>query len=149
MAKYNALQIAKWFIKRGMADDKAGFGELVSNLKLQKLLYYAQGCSLALNDKPLFDDKLYAWDHGPVVPSVYHKYKDYGSCGIEFEEDCDKLDGETVNLLEQVYNVFGQYSAWKLREMTHSETPWKKTEQSAVIPTDLIKDYFKKNYIAE
>lgn len=50
-------------------------GEPLTNLKLQKLLYYAKGWYLALYDKPLFNDKIEAWVHGPVVPSIYHAFK--------------------------------------------------------------------------
>jgi len=43
-------------------------GDLISNLKLQKLVYYAQGSSLALWGNPLFSEKIEAWLHGPVIP---------------------------------------------------------------------------------
>jgi uncharacterized phage-associated protein len=51
----------------------------MSNLKLQKLMYYAQGFSLVLFNKPLFPERIEAWIHGPVIPAVYHKYKGYGA----------------------------------------------------------------------
>ncbi|WP_208932366.1 Panacea domain-containing protein [[Haemophilus] ducreyi] len=48
-------------------------GDLISNLKIQKLVYYAQGFSLAINNKPLFSEKIQAWTHGPVTPELYNK----------------------------------------------------------------------------
>ncbi|MFD2419431.1 Panacea domain-containing protein [Amycolatopsis pigmentata] len=69
-AHYNASTVAKWFVAWAEADDEA----TLSNLKLQKLLYYAQGHYLALTGRPLFDDEIQAWSHGPVVPAVYRQW---------------------------------------------------------------------------
>jgi len=84
---------------------------------------------VAITGEPLFEDKIEAWEHGPVVLSIYHKYKRYGSSGIPYDETFDDslLDSLMASILEQVYQEFGQYSAWKLRNMTHEETPWKET----------------------
>lgn len=116
---------------------------------LQKLLYYAQGCYLAMKDKPLFNENILAWEHGPVVNEVYQEYKQNGSNPIVFDEpyDIKKVDNETRAILEEVFDVFGQYSAWKLREMTHEEAPWKETVRNDVIDREKIKDFFKKEYI--
>ncbi len=149
---YKVEEIVKWFLARNRADYKMGYtDEFITNLKLQKLLYYAQGCVLALTDKPLFDEEIEAWEHGPVVPKIYHEYKMYGKSEIEFDEPFDEnlIDRDIQNILESVYNEFGQYSAWKLRNMTHSETPWKETAKNNNISKCLIKEYFKANYIEE
>lgn len=149
MAKHTAAQVAKWGLAHNrIATDEEG-AEYISNLKLQKLLYYAQGVFLAVTDKPLFDDDIVAWLQGPVVESVYHQYKANGAQGIPFDEDFDfsEFTPEENELLTEVYDVFGQYSALKLRNMTHEETPWKETKQNDVIPLQIIKDYFKKEYI--
>lgn len=149
MKKHTASQVAKWFLahNRITADEEGG--EYISNLKLQKLLYYAQGCFLAVTDQPLFNDAIVAWQHGPVVESVYHQYKKNGAEGIPFDEDFDFSDftNDENDLLTQVYNIFGQYSAWKLRNMTHNETPWQETAQNTVISIEKIKEYFKKEYL--
>lgn len=151
MAKHTAAQVAKWVLAHNrIATDEEG-AEYISNLKLQKLLYYAQGVFLAVTDKPLFDDDIVAWLQGPVVESVYHQYKANGAQGIPFDEDFDfsEFTPEENELLTEVYDVFGQYSALKLRNMTHEETPWKETKQNDVIPLQIIKDYFKKEYIEQ
>ena len=89
MAKHTAAQVAKWVLAHNrIATDEEG-AEYISNLKLQKLLYYAQGVFLAVTDKPLFDDDIVAWLQGPVVESVYHQYKANGAQGIPFDEDFD------------------------------------------------------------
>lgn len=146
----SASEVAKWFLARNnvaMAEDGA---ENISNLKLQKLLYYAQGVYLAITGKPLFYDNIVAWKHGPVVVDVYHEYKEFGANGITLSDDFvdPHFNEETESILEDVYNEFGQFSAWKLREMTHNEDPWKETEQSKVIDKQLIKTYFETVYVA-
>lgn len=149
--KYTSFDIAEWFLwynnKVIMADSDADY---ISNLKLQKLLYYAQGSFLAIKDQLLFDEDLLAWEHGPVVSEVYQKYKKYHSSGIPFDEEYkNNITKEDESLLKEVYRVFGKYSAWGLREMTHNETPWKETKRNGVISVESIKEYFKKHYVEE
>lgn len=140
-----ARQVADFFLSK--ADDDAG--DLISNLKLQKLLYYAQGFYLALNDKPLFEEEIYAWTHGPVVPSIYDEFKEHGQAGIPKPAESPTFDEETVGLLDEVYTVFGQFSAWKLRNMTHEEPPWKRTKSGQVISKDALREYFKTQVTCE
>ena len=149
MAKYTAMKIAEWFLYYNNFIMSESDADMITNLKLQKLLYYAQGCYLALKDEVLFDDPIVAWDHGPVVESVYHNYKEYRSNGIEFIGDFENtLLKEDEDILKEVYKIFAKYSAWGLRNMTHEETPWKETKKNDVISTESIKKYFKENYIA-
>lgn len=146
---YSALEIAKWFLAENKVRMIDGDAEYITHLKLQKLLYYAQGCYYATKDVLLFKENILAWEHGPVVNEVYQVYKEYKSNPIIFEEEYDlsSIDDETSGILKEVFDVFGQYSAWKLREMTHSETPWKTTQKDNVIDVEKIKVYFKENYI--
>lgn len=149
-ALYSALDIAKWFLNynyqlREFLDEDT---DDISNLKLQKLLYYAQGSFLALRNEILFIEPIVAWKHGPVVEDVYHEYKENGASGIKnFEAPYNKIDSNTENLLIEVYDVFGKYSAWGLREMTHNEDPWKNTKQSETISNESIKKYFEEHYV--
>lgn len=145
---YSASLIAKWFLFYNDTLLEREDSDLISNLKLQKLLYYAQGCYLALKDEPLFYERIVNWMHGPVVEEVYYEYRKYGSKGIEYQGDYDgSISEETVAVLEEVFRVFGKYSAWGLRNMTHEEDPWKNTCQNQVISNESIKEYFQKNYI--
>ena len=70
----NIFDVADFFVylANQLEDDQ------ISNLKLNKLLYYAQGTHLARTGKPLFENAIEAWQYGPVVPEVYQKYK---ACG--------------------------------------------------------------------
>jgi len=127
--------------------DETNEGDGISNLKLQKLAYYAQGFYSAIFNKPLFDNDIYAWTHGPVVQDLYHEYKKFGSNRIPVPTDFNpiSLEKEEFELIEEVFEVFGQYSAWKLRNMTHEESPWLNYEANAeTIPLPEITDYFKK-----
>lgn len=146
--RYTAQQIAHWILAYNEYIKAEKDADSISNLKMQKLLYYSQCAHLAIYDKPLFDDPIEAWLHGPVVPSVYHEYKGCGANGIEPEGfDMREIDSETRGFLEMVYDGFAQYSAWKLREMTHEETPWRETPQNGTIAHRAMQKYFTENYI--
>ena len=128
-----------------LAQVDAEVGDLISNLKLQKLAYYAQGFYLAFYDTPLFPEQIEAWTHGPVVPKLYHAYKEYGANAILSPTDVDfsKYDQDTKEFLDEIYFVFGQFSAWKLRNMTHEEPPWSNVAKEAgVITHAAMKKYF-------
>ncbi|MGA8142178.1 MAG: type II toxin-antitoxin system antitoxin SocA domain-containing protein, partial [Desulfobaccales bacterium] len=74
----SCVDVAKYFLS--LTDEESG--ELISNLKLQKLVYYAQGFHLVFYDTPLFSERIEAWTYGPVVPDLYHEYKSHGPCSI-------------------------------------------------------------------
>lgn len=137
----NIKDVANAFIRLSEPD----FGDGLSNLKLQKLLYYVQGFNLALHDVPMFENEIKAWDHGPVVPEVYQLYKQYGSSYIPVDEDVElsSLTKKDTKLINEVNQVYGQFSAWKLRDMTHRESPWKETQSNDIITHKKLKKFFK------
>jgi uncharacterized phage-associated protein len=136
------FDVAKYFLAQASEDA----GDLISNLKLQKLVYYAQGFQLALYGTPLFPEPIEAWTNGPVVPVLYEYYQKYGAGAIPYpyDVDFDLYDEKTRSLLDEVYRVFGQFSAWKLRNMTQAEYPWKlAAHTSSEISQQSMKEYFK------
>lgn len=139
---YSVLDIANKLLF--LADD--GNGELMSNMKLQKMLYYQQGYHLALFDEPLFEEDLEAWMYGPVVPSVYEHYKINGSKGIQPEKSVIKLTNKEEALFNEVYRIYGVYSATGLMNLSHSEKPWNSvpTGTGNVISKSTLKMFFKK-----
>lgn len=147
----NCFEVADYFLAKAGVQADEETGDLISNLKLQKLVYYAQGFHLALHDKPLFEERIEAWMHGPVVPDLYHEYKHFGAEGIPGPQiDLTKYDADTRELLDEVYTVFGQYSAWKLRNMTHEEKPWiDAAPLAAIITHEAMRDYFKTLVVGE
>ncbi len=136
--------VANYFL--ASVDEEAG--DSLSNLKLQKLCYYAQGYHLALRDKPLFSDEIQAWEHGPVIPSLYRAYRQFGAGPIPRPRNFDPiaaLDADTRDILAEVNEVFGQFSASKLRNMTHAEPPWLSAYQqgpSTAISHEAMRNYF-------
>ena len=138
---YNALDIAKYLITLASPEEE----DLITNLKLQKLLYYAQGFHLALFGKPLFSERIEAWQYGPVVPEIYRFYKQYGSNSLPQPDNfnIDEYDEETQELLNEVYEVYGQYTAPTLMRFTHQEIPWKETPLNEEISHNLMKAYFE------
>jgi len=136
------FDVANYFLTKN--DDEEA-GELISNLKLQKLVYYAQGFHLAMFDEPLFGESIEAWTHGPVIPDLYHVYKScsYGPIPLPEDFDLSSIPREKKEFLDEVFEVFGQYSALKLRDMTHEEPPWRDTPSGGVISHELMRDYFK------
>ncbi len=136
------MEIVKFFLKLQNADTDSG--DVITNLKAQKLLYYAQGINLAKTRQPLFNDDFVAWQHGPVIPSLYRKLKDFGKKQIDLPDDLDldKFSDEQMDILISVYKTYGQFSAWKLRDMTHQEAPWKNVNINDIITKQSIQDFF-------
>lgn len=137
----------------------------VSNLKLQKLLYLVQAYFLISKKEhnPCFDEKIEAWDFGPVIPKAYREYKQYGSGDIPdiksyilFDEDDiwnskrveftdNVIKDEDKVLIDRVIDKFKDYSATDLVSLTHRQSPWINayaTHQINEIPLDAIREYF-------
>jgi uncharacterized phage-associated protein len=126
-------------------------GSYLSNLKLQKLLYYAQAWHLALYGIPLFDEEFEAWVHGPVIPSLYAKYKKFGWKPILEEVEKPEFHEELQNFLDEVTEEYFMLDAFELEMMVHRETPWIESRgglpidepSHAIISQQSMKDYFK------
>ena len=117
----NALDIARYFLCR--VDREAG--DTISPLKLQKLVYYAQAWSLVFRNKPLFFQDIEAWVSRPIICDVWDEYKPYHYRDIPPPEELEiKFAKDEVEVLEEVWDAYGELSARHLKELTHSETPW-------------------------
>lgn len=148
MNTLSAVDVANEIIRVAHATGKS-----ISNMKLQKLLYLAQGIHLAIkNDTPLFSDPVEAWKYGPVIPSVYHKFKIYFSADIPathpFTGDGAALDEDQKKIIARVVELYGGLSAISLSNFTHlQESPWfsvyNANSFSTEIPTSSISAYFK------
>ncbi|KHD06141.1 hypothetical protein PN36_00930 [Candidatus Thiomargarita nelsonii] len=152
MSTYQVNQIADWFL--ASIDREAG--DTISHLKLQKLMYYTQAWSLAINGKCLFDEDFEAWTHGPVLPSLWHRFKELGWDSIPpsaISSKCD-LVTEDEKLLLDILNSYGDLSAKHLEELTHSETPWREARGNLPIEVsstqniskELMREYYQKLY---
>lgn len=116
----SALNVALYFI---FVAEKAQ--RRLTNKKLQKLLYYAQAWSLALKGVPMFKEDIEAWIHGPVIPVVYRHYKKYGSGVLEEKTKfVAAILSRHIDILDEVWRVYGKYDADYLELLTHNEEPW-------------------------
>ncbi|EUJ41990.1 Panacea domain-containing protein [Brochothrix campestris] len=158
---YDALDIAKYIIGKSEGG--------ISNLRLQKTMYFLQGEYLAEYGKPLFDDIIEKWRLGPVTPSVYYNYNQFGSNPITEEKelyvtksnvvwksfDSAKLE-DVKNFIDKVIKELSKYGDFDLVELTHAHPMWSNDEKDILsgvrhlqYKNDEIEKYFKKNSIVK
>jgi uncharacterized phage-associated protein len=119
-------------------------------MKLQKLLYYAQGWHLAITGQPLSTDPIEAWRDGPVVPAVYARHQGWRTVSSWAAGDPGGLDPEAQQLLDLVCASYGDLSGDDLSRLTHSEAPWLEGRRGLrddergerCIPYDAMRHYF-------
>ena len=140
---YDARQIANWFVRRAAREDR-----VLTIMSLLKLVYISHGWHLEMYNAPLFSNKIEAWQYGPVIPDIY---RDFRAQGVEakapitgFSEDVIAPHDE--NLLDQVYKIYGNMSAFQLSNLTHEPGgPWSVARELggwyARIPDDLIQSH--------
>ena len=153
---YSSLAIANEFIRR----TKQCSGT-ITHMQVQKLVYLSHGFNLALNDSPLVDDPVEAWEFGPVIRKLYDALKRYGSGQITrviyWGEDTPltvqphaealvSLSNAEAAVVQNTWDIYGQVPAFKLSSLTHQDdTPWRATYvegRNAIISNDIIKKYF-------
>lgn len=150
MATYTANEVADTLIALAREQNIE-----ISNLKLQKLLYYAQAWSLVLREAPLFREDFEAWVHGPVVPEVFRRFKSYRWQPIT-ENVTPLKDVELRHHLLAVLEVYGSLKPTQLERLSHSERPWKDARgnldpiaaSNEVITQQSMKDFFSELYEA-
>lgn len=154
MAEHSAKQVAAWMLATQFQHLAEGDADNdLTNMKLQKLLYYAQGCHLALMGDPLFSEPLVAWKYGPVVESVYEDYKRFRDGPIDEvmgEYDVDDFDPGAADIMEQIMDVFGSYTSSALRRMSRAEKPWREAARmgmGAPLSTETMRKYFLNHHV--
>ncbi|WP_329909971.1 Panacea domain-containing protein [Serratia quinivorans] len=150
---YPTAAVANAFI------DKALAGQIddLSPMKLQKLIFFVQSWHLKIYDEPLVDEFFAKWPYGPVIPSLYHDVKSYGSRPITtplstlvntepgFKIVTPKVpegDNRTNKLIDKIVSVYGPLRGTQLSYLTHLPgTAWSRTEKDgAVIDNQLMKE---------
>jgi len=154
MALHNATDIANWFIAKC-----AESGDLVTHLKVQKLLYYAEAWTQTLIGKELFSEAIQAWAHGPVVPEVFQEFKQYGWSPLPVPEDqkIPVVCAEAEDILTQIFEAYADLPEKTLEDMTHKDAPWIKARGGlsaeercdVIMPKSEICEFFKAKYAAE
>ena len=140
---YCALDIARYIVQHENSN-----GRTVSNLRLQKLLYFVQCAFLGVLSNPCFSDEMEAWDYGPVVPAVYHRYKVYGSTIIPSPNaEVSVFSNESEKqLVDQMLDTCAGFTTRELVDATHRQSPWRDVFISGVnnvISIKSIADYMK------
>jgi len=156
MTQYTPQHLANYFLDRAEGD-----GESMTPMKLIKLVYIGYGWLLALTDWKAFDEEIEAWEHGPVIPSIYHEFKKFGRSSIsgkatdvdldsyeQYEPEITADDEETCLILDRVWRSYKPFTGWALRNKTHEpNTPWSNTYdpnvRNAVIPDEEIQSHFR------
>lgn len=145
---YNVLDVAKYIITKYWNQ-----GHVITNLKLQKILYYVQGYALKRCNEPAFAEKLYKWPYGPVVPEVYYEYNRFRSNEIAEQQEDEvgaaivqiKKDSAMKAIIDAVVEKSFCFSAPDLVTMTHKEDPWKNAKDGGVIERSVVAKYFDMN----
>ena len=155
MKKLNYNDVADYFIAFAYS-----VGESITNLKIQKLIYYAQAWHLAIYEKPIFNAEIEAWVHGPVVPELYRALKIHGHHDIRREDftECTATElygrfGDSVKrVVDIVCEDYFSLSAYALERKTHKEMPWmlarsgvpEKQPSRSVITKESMQSYYGK-----
>ena len=118
----NAREIAIMLVNRYNKITRSEFGS--SELRLHKLMYFAQRQSLALTGKPLFCDEFEGWIHGPVLPDLRFFF-DFSFTTISSES----LNSTEEYIIDNVISEYGSLASWALRDLTHQESSWLKSRE--------------------
>lgn len=137
---YSAVDVAFCLLKHAALQ-----GKRFTNLQLQKLTYVCHGWSLAIYKRPLIIEDVYAWQYGPVVPSVYFQFKRFGSKVIDDQKQV-QLDAESEQIIQDIVSVLGDFSGPQLVELTHRQgSPWTQVwdgTSNTMIPDSIIENHY-------
>ncbi|WP_341754533.1 Panacea domain-containing protein [Candidatus Tisiphia endosymbiont of Dioctria rufipes] len=140
----SCFDVANYFLV--LVDREAG--DTITQLKLQKLIYFAQGVSLALLDKPLFTEEIEAWEHGPVARVLRKTFGNFKDSAIPApgEIDFELYKKEEKELIYKVYSVYGEHTASYLRHLTHEHSIWRDAiaTDNKIISKQKMSEFFKR-----
>lgn len=144
----SSVAVANRFIERSLANN-----DPLTPMQLLKLVYIAHGWMLGLHSRPLINERVEAWQYGPVIPGLYSYVRDYRGApiGRKISSIFPKgdLDPEEESVVDQVYDAYKRFTGMQLSRMTHADgTPWALTYEPGsfgkVIPVDLIEDHYRR-----
>ncbi len=137
----HALDVAQYFLSKANTE-----GDLITNLKMQKLLYYAQAWHLVNFDRPLFSETIEAWNLGPVVANVYREFKQFGAGPIVYSEtgrEAEIFTPPQIEYLDEFYGIFIPFAAHQLVNASHNEKPWMEAiHTTKIITNDCMKSFY-------
>ena len=119
--------IAAYICNRYQAEQ----GERIDEMKLHKLLYFAQRESLIRSNEPLFEGEFQGWRFGPVMPAIRAAYKN-----DEFSKTVSDSDlGDAQEIMDYVFDSYAEKDSWSLSRLTHGETSWKNS-RAGIAPSE-------------
>ncbi|WP_051964951.1 Panacea domain-containing protein [Deinococcus misasensis] len=135
-------------VANALIAEAARRGKALTHIEIQKLAYICHGYALALKNRPLIASHAYAWKYGPVFPTLYSELQRYGAEPItDLLSEPLQLDPEALEVVRAVMDVYGEYGASKLVEVTHQKgTPWHRSWQAnhySVIPNPEIRQHYQ------
>lgn len=155
---YNVMDVARFVVNYSIDVERP-----ITNLKLQKILYFIQVSFIKKYGETCFAEPIVHWRHGPVVGIVYQKYRGYGISSIteqetkyisfNFDVDCMKfiMEHRKYNeyifhpkhliLMKSIIEKYQDISPWDMAKLTQQEEPWKRTKIDDEITVDMIKQY--------
>lgn len=101
----------------------------LTNMQLQKLVFFSHGYHLALQNEPLYYEETRAWPFGPVIPNLYEHLQQYGSSSVtSYLPSSEALNEQQRSIIRLVWDAYKQYDAWRLSDISHRPgSPWEKT----------------------
>ncbi|MBJ7633923.1 Panacea domain-containing protein [Weissella confusa] len=157
---YDAIDVANYVILKSKV-----FNDKITNLKLQKVLYFLQAAFLTEVHKSLIKEPFERWSYGPVVPEVYKFFRKFGSNQIKTpvssytiditkgfevtEEPFDQsvISDEDKRLIDKFYEPMAPYTAGRLVDLTHKQESWKKYTTNGKLNSDKIPPYSDKEIV--
>ncbi len=134
------VEYLQWLASNELADDESS---PLTNLMVQKLLYFVQGWSLAETGQPLFRESIEAWDYGPVVKDAYQELKVFGKAALPLMPRLrTTLTEHEQELIRGVWDRYKNYSAYGLMHLSHRERPWREAAKGKTIPHEAMKQSF-------
>ena len=145
---HDARTVANVMIEKGLESDNP-----LTPLQIIKLTYFCQAWMLAMYGKPMFSQKIQAWEHGPVIPDVYHNVKQHGKNPVRqlINARYEIFDADEEHILNEVYRVYGGFSGLQLSSLTHMEgSPWYQVKANnplgynKKIDNEMIREFYAK-----
>lgn len=121
MLKYDALDIAKYIIRWCDKNELR-----ITNLQLQKILFFIQKESIRKRGYGIFSNRIEAWQYGPVVPDVFYQFAGFGAMKLVLYEDLfsdvspkDIIDDKSKEIIEEILREYIHVSPWDLVAKSH------------------------------
>lgn len=113
---------------------KSEFGTTIDEMKLHKLLYFAQRESIIQTGNPLFDATFRGWKYGPILKEIRESYKNSSFVPVTSSSDIDEMEP----IVDTVFEQYAEKDSWSLSRLTHGEYSWKKSREG--IPENINSD---------